>query len=328
MIYKKGSPILSTIIILFLLIGLNVYSQPNKRTNFWYFSAYVGLDFNSGVPIEDTSCPICNTGWGATSIMSDTSGNLLFYSNGDSVWDKNHQIMADGNGGDDFEQGTQSAICLPKPGSDSLYFIFTARMHKCENPMFYYIINIAGNNGLGEVIDKDTLIAGWDAADQLTAVYHKNKEDIWILTRKHREHKFAAFLVNAEGVNPDPILSPAPNKDAMGQDRSGNMKVSYDKKYLATVFRGRSSIKSGFETCKFNNETGVVEYLSFFRLRDIIPNNPHYTTRNCDFSPCSKYMYLTGHLNSDSISHVFQFDMQYIEDSVLFEQSVIKVGEG
>jgi gliding motility-associated-like protein len=323
---NKGRILL--IIILFLLIGMNSYSQPNKRTNLWFFSDSVGLDFNTGVPVENTSCSVTGMGWGAVSTLCDTSGNLMFYSNGDSIWNKNHEVMANGNGGPNYKQGTQSAICLPKPGSDSLYYIFTIRWFETENPMFYTTIDINENNGLGMVVDRDTLLAGWDASDQLMAVYLKNKHDYWILTRKYREHKFAAFLVTSEGVNPQPILSSAPNKDDLGDSKSGHMKVSYDKKYLVTVWRSNIGSKSGVEICKFNVETGVVEYLSYFRLRDIIPNNPLYVTYNLDFSPCSKYMYLSGHLHADSICHVFQFDMQYIEDSTLFEQSGIKVGEG
>ncbi len=39
-------------------------------------------------------------------------------------------------------------------------------------------------------------------------------------------------------------------------------------------------------------------------------------------------MYLGGTLYADSNTHVFQMDMQYIEDSVLFEQSIIEIGAG
>jgi gliding motility-associated-like protein len=322
-VYNEQLPIFLSLFILFLLIGLNTYSQPNKRTNFWFFSTNIGLDFNSGVPVEETSCPISNTGWGATAIMSDTNGNLLFYSNGDSIWNKNHELMGIGAwGGYGWTQGAQSAICLPKPGSDSLFYIFTARMHRYPNPMFYYIVDMSLNNGLGDVIDIDTLTAGWDAADQIAAVYLENKEDYWVITRKYHEDKFAAFLVTSEGVNPQPVLSPAPNKNYLGSDRMGFMKFSYDKKYFVTCFH------PDVELCKFDNETGVIEYLSSFRLRDLVPNNPPYTTYNCDFSPCSKYMYLSGHLNPDSSNHIFQLDMQYFEDSVLFEQSIVKIGEG
>jgi gliding motility-associated-like protein len=325
---NKPSPVISSIIILFLLIGLNVYSQPNKRTNFWYFADSVGLEFNSGVPVEDTSGVIFDQFWGGTSVMCDTNGNLLFYSNGKRVWNKNHQVMTNGYGGSSFYTGTQAALCVPKPGSDSIFYIFTARLFQSENPMFYYVINMAGNNGLGEVIDKDTLLAGWDAAEKLTAAYHKNKEDIWILTRKLLEHKYAAFLVNSEGVVDEPILSPAPERPGVLYDNNkGYMKVSYDKKYLLSCFKGTGASHTSVEICKFNIETGSVDFLFSFILRDIIPGNPYYNTYNCDFSPCSKYMYLSGELPLDSISHIFQFDMQYIEDSILFKQSAIKIGE-
>ncbi|MEA3480247.1 MAG: PKD domain-containing protein, partial [Bacteroidota bacterium] len=221
-----------------------------------------------------------------------------------------------------WQQGTQSAISLPVPGSDSLFYIFTARMHRDISPMFYYIVDMSLNNSLGDIIDIDTLAAGIDAADQIQAVYLKNKEDYWVVTRKHHEDKYAAFLVTSEGVNPQPVLSPAPNTNYLGQDRVGFMKFSYDKKYFATCFY------KDVEICKFDVETGVVEYLFKFRLRDLVPNNPAYVTNNCEFSPCSKYMYLGGTLHADSNTHVFQMDMQYIEDSVLFEQSIVEIGDG
>lgn len=316
---------LLTLIIVFLLIGgsLDAFSQPNKRTNFWFWADELGLDFNSGSPVENTSCPFGGQGWGATATMCDTNGNLLFYSMGDSVYNSNHHASMNSVGCYAWKQGAQSAISLPVPGSDSLFYIFTARMHRYPNPMFYYIVDMSLNNGLGEIIDIDTLAAGYDAADQIQAVYLKNKEDYWIITRKYHEDKFAAFLVTSEGVNPQPVLSPAPNKDYLGSDRMGFMKVSYDKKYLVACFR------PDVELYKFDVKTGSIEYLSKFRLRDIVfPNNPAYTTYNCEFSPCSKFMYLGGTLYADSNTHVFQMDMQYIEDSVTFEQSIIEVGDG
>jgi hypothetical protein len=177
--------ILIRIIVFSLLFGVNLYtfSQPNKRTNFWFWADELGLDFNSGSPVGNTSCPIAGQGWGATSTMSDTNGNLLFYSMGDSVYNSNHQALMNSAGSGDWHQGAQSAISLPVPGSDSLFYIFTARLHRYPDPMFYYIIDMSLNNDLGDIIDIDTLAAGFDAADQIQAVYLKNKEDYWIITR-------------------------------------------------------------------------------------------------------------------------------------------------
>jgi len=309
-------------------IGIDLYSQSNKRTNFWFFEENLGLDFNSGVPIENTSCQISGTGWAATSTMSDTSGNLLFYSNGAYVWNKNHQLMVNGSGGASYYAGSQAAICIPKPGTDSMFFIFTSRTLDNENPMFYYIIDMKANSGLGEVIDKDTLDAGWDAASMITGTYHKNKKDIWIVTRKFQTSQYAAFLVNEEGVNPEPILSTAPLRP-LYDSNMGFMKISYDKKYLISCFMGQTSDESKIEVCKFNCESGFIEFLYSFRLMDFISGMPTIKTNNCEFSPCSKFLYLAAYLPSAglSTSHIYQLDMQFIDDSSLFLQSIIKIGE-
>lgn len=145
---NKGQILL--IVILFLLIGINSHSQPNKRTNIWQFSDSIALDFNSGAPVEGTPCHIDGQGWGATATICDTNGNLLFYSEGDSVYNKNHHSSAYSMGPGIYHQGAQSTISLPVPGSDSLYYIFTARMNRFPDPMRYYIVDMSLNDGLGD----------------------------------------------------------------------------------------------------------------------------------------------------------------------------------
>ncbi|NQT78532.1 MAG: hypothetical protein HQ565_12510, partial [Bacteroidetes bacterium] len=312
-----------------MLTGLNVHSQPNKRCNFFYFGQYIGLDFNSGMPIQDTN-GISSYSWGSSSIMCDTNGNLLFYSDGFYVKNKNHLTMNNGFAGNAYVPGTQSALSLPKPGSDSLFYIFTSRQYDDPNPMFYYVLDMSKSQGLGEVIDKDTLDAGWDAAQKLTAAYHKNKKDIWIITRKYSYSNYAAFLVTSDGVETDPVLSWAPPRPLpITSNESGFVKVTYDKKYLVCLNSEQGSLdEDAIDICKFDAETGSIEYLYSFLLFEIIPGGPPYQIHNLDFSPCSKYMYLSGELHDDTISHVYQFDMQFAEDKTLFTQSAIRIGEG
>jgi len=328
MVSKKSSPVL-ILFILFLLIGLNAYSQPNKRANFWFFADSVGLDFNSGVPVENTNCQIKDFTWMSTSTMSDTNGNLLFYSNASYIWNKQHEIMDNSHTGPTYwTPGHQAAIAVPAPGSDSLYYIFTARFLDAPYPMIYYTINMAGDNGLGAQINVDTLDAGWDAASMVTGTYHKNKKDIWIITRKFHTSQYTAFRVNEDGVNPEPVLSHAPMRP-LDDSNFGNMKVSYDKNYLVVCFQGQGHDETSVEICKFNNETGSVDYLYNFHLTYVIPGVYwKYKTNNCEFSPCSKYLYIgASKYPRDSTAHVYQFDMSLIEDSISFFQSAVLISE-
>ena len=78
------------ILILFLLLNLLNYGQNENR--FWCFGKKAGLDFGSNPPsVYNLSQMI---GYEGCSTISDANGNLLFYTAGDTVWNKQNQIMA------------------------------------------------------------------------------------------------------------------------------------------------------------------------------------------------------------------------------------------
>lgn len=317
--------------ILLILLSTNIFlfSQPNKRTNHWLISDNISIDFNTGEPVVG-HFPLDSLSWGSISTMSDTMGNLLFYSDGFYVYNSEHEIMENSWFDPDYLHGTQSALCMPKPGSDSLYYVFTSNQFSIQydQPLnVYHTIDITLNNGMGGVSDTDTLPGAWDASEQLNASYFKDKTGYWIIMRKYREHKYAAYKVTEQGVDSNPMLSDAPNRYFPGSTPNmGYMKISYNKKYIVFIYSLTSTYHSDIEICKFNNSTGDIDFLYSFQLRYLIGNNS-YKTSNGDFSPDSKYFYVAGHLQQQKTSHIYQFDMQYIEDKDLFIQSFIKVGE-
>jgi hypothetical protein len=323
----QNSLLINLIVILCLiLVPIKSYSQPNKRTNHWYFTVKIGLDFNSGSLQENTLC-VDSLAYGGSlaSTISDTNGNLLFYSNGYSIWNREHDLIQDYVPGTGFNVGRQGALCMPKPGSDNLFYVFTMKIPGCNYPMFYYTIDMNGNNGLGEVVDSVILEAGYDAASFLTSSYMKNKQDYWIVTRKYHDNKYAAFKVTSQGVDPNPVLSDAPIRP-INNSELGKMNIAYNKKYLVCSIIGSNSYATNTEICRFDNETGDIEFLYGFRLLDILPGNPNIKTTSCEFSPCSKYVYISGRMPYGEGSHVYQFDMQYVEDLTLFTQSAIEIG--
>ena len=94
-----------------------------KEGNNWYFGWYVRLDFNSGSPVALANSAMYTRQVVAS--ISDSNGNLLFYTNGLKIWNKNNLIMANGTGllGDTLS--SQSALIVPLPGSLNKYYIFT-----------------------------------------------------------------------------------------------------------------------------------------------------------------------------------------------------------
>ena len=122
--------------LLILLVSLSVYLTPFfcfsqnpdiRRTYHWHFGSGAGLDFSSGTPVPEANAMISDVAMGeaqeGTASISDTCGNLLFYTDGDTVWNRNNQVMPNGTGMTGCWSSTQSSLIVPQPGNDSLFYI-------------------------------------------------------------------------------------------------------------------------------------------------------------------------------------------------------------
>ncbi len=318
---------LIVIYLVFLCNSLN--AQEFNRACIWYFGRYAGLNFNNGNPYPIYDGQINDGTLRGNTSMCDTSGNILFYSNGKRMWNKDHTYMSSTA---TVFPGSFKIVSFPKPGSDYLFYVFSVPYY--DPPVgtlgntYYRLVDMTLNGGHGDYGELIDIEAAWDAACKITATKHDNKEDIWVITRKYVDDKYAAFLITSDSVNLQPIISPAPVKtEYPGTGTAGQMKVSYNKKYLINCDMGGDTPEGNdiVEVCKFNCSSGVVDYLYSFQLRDpaIYPHD--FRTFGVEFSPDSKLLYLSANVGADS-GMIYQFDMQDIEDSVSFLQSKKFIG--
>ena len=96
-----------------------VWATAQSPADWWYFGHNAGVEFQSGNPVGVTDGQLFTTE-GCASI-SDPLGDLLFYTDGSTVWDKLHNIMPNGLGLLGNSSATQSAIIVPAPGNPDEY---------------------------------------------------------------------------------------------------------------------------------------------------------------------------------------------------------------
>src|SRR6185295_5716086 len=103
----------SFLFILLLYFALSkLYAQ--HEANNWYFGYYAGMNFSGGSPVAFTNGSLISDE--GCSTISDNAGNLLFYTNGENVWDRNHQLMPNGAGLLGQTSVTQSCLIVKRPG--------------------------------------------------------------------------------------------------------------------------------------------------------------------------------------------------------------------
>ena len=129
-----------------------------------------GLDFNSGSAIPFLRNDSDNF-WRTNASICDKNGNLLFYSNGFRVFNRNYQIMQNGNNlniGDYVSMGynllsvTDGAAIIPIPDDSNKFYLFHTDLNytswdtfvnvlMCTHLM-YSVIDMNLDGGLGGII--------------------------------------------------------------------------------------------------------------------------------------------------------------------------------
>lgn len=276
-----------TRLILFLLLPIVCFSQ--NQYNQWHFGYQAKLDFNSGSPVASTQSAMSSLEGSAS--VADCDGNLLFYTDGETVWAKNHNMMDNGydlKGESSLYSSTQSSLIIKRPKSSAIYYIFTASDIYGIN---YSVINMAANGGLGRVIQKNVVLDG-KPSQKLAVTYHQNGEDIWLVTHYEDNDEYEAFKVTKTGVSSNSVISQIGPKHTSGH---GDMKFNQQGSKLAAVVQDQNLVS----LADFNNGTGVVTN-SFGSIDRY--GYPH----GVDFSPNGSKMYVSAW---GSPGGVFQCDV-------------------
>ncbi len=312
-IYSIG--IMKLIWLLILLLSLSPVAALAQGEAFnWYFGNMAALNFSSGSPVSLTNSKMFALAGCAS--LSDSLGNLLFYSNGTTIWNRNHMHMLNGTGLMADEGASQAALGLKAPGTDHTYYIFTVGGNHTTPTIlgaYYSIIDMSLDGGLGGVLpwQKNIPLQGADSArDVITAVACANQEGYWVFVRNFSvENKMLAYLIDKTGIHQTPAVSPClHNFDIGGQ--AGTSKASPDGRYLIYGPSGWHISIPLTELYELDSYTGLVNPIFLFNSLGI--------NSGTEFSANSEFLYLSSALDS---AHIVQYDMNYLSDPVSFQDN-------
>tara|TARA_B110000285_G_C15059978_1_gene581810 strand:+ start:105 stop:1433 length:1329 start_codon:yes stop_codon:yes gene_type:complete len=290
---------------LLLFIVFQVSAQ--KQGNIWYFGDGAGLDFNSGNPVTlydgQTSfiaCPSCHAE--GTAVISDSSGSLLFYTDGNQIWNKNHQMMPNGDSLLSNISSTQSSLIIPEPGSNRYFFVFNTDDFYINNLQYgfgYSKVDICLDGGLGDVISGQKNISLLsNVTEKLTGIRHANGTDYWILVHKFNSNAFHSFLLTSNGIMDTVISNIGSVHTGNAGAAIGQLKASPNGQKIAIVnSQATPNIAEYFD---FNTSSGIVSNPVS------IQGNPIWSYYGVSFSPDNSKLYIACTMNGNGI---YQFDL-------------------
>lgn len=276
------------------VFSICVFAQ--RQASNWYFGYGAGVQFNlASNSITSVNNGQLSTNEGCSSI-SDEFGNLLFYTDGTTVWNKNHSTMTNGFGLFGDNSSTQSAIIVPKPDDENIYYIFTVDTSIGQtdpnNGFNYSIVDMTLGGGLGEVTQKNVNLLQ-HCSEKLTAVLKDCiTKSIWVITFASEDgtseayNTFHTFEVSNTGVNTASITSTFPS--LFIGDRRGYLKVSPDGTKMANA-----NAVSGLQIFDFDSSTGLVTNMEELSINSNASPYPY----GVEFSPNSELLYVHAYNN-------------------------------
>lgn len=301
--FKKGC------YVMLLLYSIVVFSQG--EANNWYFGNHAGLSFASGSPVALTDGQLVTDEGCAT--ISTASGQLMFYTDGTTVYNKNHTIMVNGTNLMGSYSSNQSATIVPKPGSTTLFYIFTTDAENGSNGLRYSIVDMNMDNGNGAVTSDKNVLIYTPVTEALSVTKHGNGQDYWIISRDWNNinetniNRFIAYQLTSSGLNFTPVTSSFGNYFSYGMDR-GSIKISPSGSKLAYA-----SYNSYAQLFNFNNSTGVVS-------NQIILSNDPYGTYGAAFSADETVLYMSN----GEFDKIYQYNL----NATNIPNSVTIISEG
>lgn len=284
---------LSTLL-LFLLFSSFSFAQAER--NNWLFANYGALDFSTGTPTTFDAYETIATQEGSASI-SDEDGNLLFFTDGSTVWNQNQLVMPNGTGLTGDPTSTQSALIIKKPESDNIYYLFTIDDNGGPDGFRYSEVDMTLDGGLGDINENKNLLIENSTAEKLTAVLHQNETDIWVLIQKAGSNDYYSYLVTASGIDTSPVISSV--GDALSNTTTagiGYMKASPNGLKVANA----KLIDTLVDVLDFDNTTGILS-----NVQSIIIAEPY----GLEFSPNNSLLYVSQHAGAELGIH--QFDLTF-----------------
>jgi hypothetical protein len=241
-----------------LTIAYPIFSQ--KEGYVGIFGEGVGLDFNISPPkiflIPNSFDPF-ESQEGCAAI-SDRNGNLLFYTNGVNVWDKNHQLMRGDNRLSFINSTTTTqVITVPVPKDPFRYYIFTPQYQGRD--FKYSMVDMRLNNGLGGVVFGNALLY-LKSTEKVCVVKHSVDSSLWLISHEYGTNIFRSYYIDENRIDPLFVESATGTVHAVnfdGSNAQGYLKPSPDGTRLACAISGEIG---KLELFKFDRSTGKVSF--------------------------------------------------------------------
>lgn len=302
-------------IILFLLLTISFSVRGQNQNKNWHFGSGISINFNI-LPLSVVQSNIDVVESAAA--VSDDNGQLLFYTSGHKIWNRNGTEMPNatgllGNGpfsGYIVGSGHRSIQIIRHPGNPGQYYVVSGDAYEqATRNLLYSLVDMSLDNGLGDVVPTQKNVQVMNNCSEFLNVFRGNDcSSYWLIARAEEPvsaRPVYAFKVDQNGFNPVPVISnPPPNLGT----------PSFEELYQLNDLETAVGVnKDRVIAINFDGNTGT--FSNFQPVYSFMSNN------GLAHRPFTLSLNRTKLYVVESNVNVFQYDLDQIDNPAAFSNS-------
>ena len=284
----------------------------------WFFGDEAGLDFQGGSPAPILGGKL-KTKEG-TSVISNSKGELLFYTDGIKVYNAEDELMPckDGPCPDlmGSQESTQSVLIVPQPtcrGCEYLYNIFTTTsINATDKVLTVSVVDMRLNDGKGAIIETNRVLHN-STTERLVSSMNEQDTTYWTVAHDYGTNTFRIFHATTAGLVEHGTFQGGLDHDTENRGE-GQMKFSAadstGQRQLAVVVPGPE--RNYVDLFGFNDQTGEMSHIRTLDLGESPP-----TAYGVEFSTDNTKLYVSFMGDGTAPSKLVQYDLGLGNDSLI-----------
>jgi gliding motility-associated-like protein len=309
-------------------------SYAQNENNIWINNAFGSLNFNSGSAptYDDIEVMLPPSGLSKIASVCDSTGKLLFFTNGREVYTSSGSIMP--HGIIDLPRPNYSllvpTLIVKEPGILSEYYVFTLPGNdSAYSDLYYSVVDMSLNGGEGDIdISRKNIKLAGNLMNSFLVGMQAEDCNLWISVRKNDRNTFMTYSLTSSGIG-QPIYSSAgfntttnipPNsfgvRSMFGEKSNDGRKISLISSEMDHL-NGNTFARRSLQLLNFNRAIGVF-------TNDVIlfQDSPSWYSFNlyptC-FSPDDSKLYTVNYIAATDSRSIIQYDL-----SVHSEEAIIQ----
>ena len=298
----------SLITIFTVIVIKNIHGQLENAL--WLLADSIQIDFTANSPQSSRGIHKIPSRCENISVVCNSLGNLLFYTYGEEIWDRNHVLIEYGDDLGGNRSTTEGTLVVRSVRNRGLYHIFALENAGADDGsnLYYSILDISANNGQGEIVQAPVVV--WDNLTEKMVGITRECGGVWIILHERNNNQFLSFLLEDDTLNSEPIVSKCGTAHSpRDMERpylawAGQMKASPSGQLIAVL-----STEGLFEIVHFDRQSGfVADPITIYNLESGIGS----TYYSGEFSGSGQFFYLSEYnerAKADEAFSIVQFDL-------------------